>query len=128
RSVRQEIARAPLPLRSPRARTRGCRDAAVGRRRYARHQPLWRAAAESPAACVADRRSFQPTRRSVPALFVAPAERLAVLEVGVRELRDAQLGCRDAGRWRHRRALWRHPDAALDLVDDVLELLTGPLL
>lgn len=71
-SVRQEIALAPLRPRSPRARTHGCRDVAVRRRRHARHQPPWRAAAESPAACGADYRSFQRTRRSAPALRQVP--------------------------------------------------------
>jgi hypothetical protein len=62
----QEIAQAPPPPRSPRARTRGCRDAATRRRHSAHRPPPWRAAARSTAAYVVDRRSTQRTCRRPP--------------------------------------------------------------
>src|SRR5438105_3237433 len=57
------------------------------------------------------------------ARFVPLAQCLAMLEVGVSELRDVQLGSGDSARRPRRSVLPRHPDAALDLEDDVIEFL-----
>jgi hypothetical protein len=55
--------------------------------------------------------------------LVPLAERFAVLEVGMRELSDVQPWRQDAAGGRGGRVLRGHPHAALDLVDDVVELL-----